>query len=66
MRTTTASPGATSRSISKPSVLQTTLSEAITRSVKPSASLVPMNSGRMPFGSRKATTPQPVITVTTL
>ena len=53
-----ASPGATSRRNSKPSVSSATLSEATIYSVRPSPiSRLPSTSGRMPFGSRKATMP---------
>ncbi len=53
----TASPGATSRSTVKPSASKATDSLATTYSVPPIASLTPMMSGRMPYGSRNATSP---------
>ncbi len=62
---TTASPGATSRTRSKPSTSSATDSEATMYS-SPSAWLrLPSTSGRMPCGSRNATRPRPSTTLTT-
>src|SRR6185295_8724344 len=55
----TASPGATSRSTEKPSASSATDSLATTYSVPPIDSLTPMINGRMPNGSRKASSPYP-------
>ena len=52
-----ASPGATSRSTWKPSVSKATDSEANRYSVPSLVSLLPKTSGRMPYGSRKASMP---------
>jgi hypothetical protein len=49
----------------KPSESITTLSEATTHSGPVSVSLRPMISGRMPYGSRKASTPAPATIATT-
>ena len=60
-----ASPGATSRTTWNPSESSATLSDATTHSGPSSLSFEPITSGRMPCGSRKASTPQPAIIATT-
>ncbi len=61
----TASPGATSRTMSKPSISSATLSEASIHSVPFLVSRLPITSGRMPFGSRNPRMPWPITMATT-
>ena len=56
-----ASPGATSRTNSKPATSNATLSEANIYSTEPFSSRLPNTSGRIPKGSRNATMPCPII-----
>ncbi len=57
--TTTPSPGAMSRTRSKPRMSNATDSEAIAYSSPASVPRLPSTSGRMPCGSRNATRPRP-------
>ena len=57
--TQTASPGSTSRRNSNPTALSATLSEATMYSVPSGPSREPRASGRIPRGSRNATSPNP-------
>ena len=58
-RTQTASPGSTSRRNSNPTALSATLSDATMYSVPSGPSREPRASGRIPCGSRNATSPNP-------
>ena len=60
-----ASPGATSRTSSKESIVSATLSEASMYSVPLALRRWPSTSGRMPCGSRKPRMPWPMIIATT-
>ena len=61
-----ASPGATSRTVSKPMASRATLSEASMYSTWPcSSARRPRISGRMPLGSRKPMRPWPITSETT-
>ena len=57
---TTASPGSTSRSRTKPRMSSATDSDATAYSAPFGPSRRPSTSGRMPFGSRNATRPSPI------
>ena len=63
--TTTASPGATSRTRSKPRMSSATDSDATAYSSPASVLRWPSTSGRMPCGSRNATSPRPSTVATT-
>ena len=61
----TASPGATSRTSLKDSMSSATFSDASMYSVPRAVRRSPSTSGRMPFGSRKPSTPWPITITTT-
>ena len=63
--TTMPSPGRTSRTRSKPRMSSATDSEATMYSSPPAAARLPSTSGRIPLGSRNATSPRPSTAQTT-